>query len=89
MTVEDNYGVCQPWCMKMEECYPEESVGCEIDCLCNLRYHFNISPECELAVVEPSRCFMALTCEEIDAYYDDPFNHPCTAAEEQIEVACD
>ena len=34
------------------------------------------------------RCFSALTCEQIEAYYDDPYNHPCTAAEEQLDIAC-
>lgn len=88
MTVPDNYGVCDPLCAKGEECYPGENAGCDVDCLCNLRYHYNIRPECEQAVVESARCFMALTCEQIDAWWDDPNNHPCTAAERQIDIAC-
>ena len=72
----------------MEECYPRSAAGCDIDCLCNLRYHRWISPACEAAVAESSSCFSALTCEEIEAYFDDPYDHPCTAAEERIEVAC-
>lgn len=89
MTVPDSFGVCDPGCDKYTECYPEDVAGCEIDCLCNLRYSNLISPECELAVVESMRCFYALTCEQIDAYFDDPYNHPCTAAEERIDMACD
>jgi hypothetical protein len=66
----------------------EEVAGCDIDCLCNLRYHYNISPECERAVVESARCFSALTCEQYDAWWDNPDNHPCTAAERQLDIAC-
>ena len=60
MTVPDNYGVCDPPCAKLEECYPKENANCDVDCLCNLRDHYNIRPECEQAVVESSRCFIAL-----------------------------
>ena len=88
MTVPDTYGVCDPWCAKNEECYPEYVAGCDIDCLCNLRYHHNISPECERAVVDSQICFSALTCEQFEAYFDDPYNHPCTEAERQIDIAC-
>ena len=88
MPVPDTYSVCDPWCAKLEECYPEDGAGCDIECLCNLRYHYNIRPECERAVVESQRCFTALTCEQIDAWWDDPDNHPCTAAERQIDIAC-
>ena len=87
--VSDDSGVCDPLCEKTFECYPESAAGCEIDCLCNLRYHGWISPECEAAVVASSVCFSALTCEQIDAYFDDPYNHPCTAAEARIDLACD
>jgi photosystem II stability/assembly factor-like uncharacterized protein len=88
MPVPDNYRVCDPWCVKFEECYPGDAFGCDIDCLCNLRYHYNIRPECEQAVVESQRCFSALTCEQVDAWWDNPDNHPCTAAERKIDVAC-
>lgn len=88
-TVSDTYKVCDSWCVKSNECYPEGALNCEIDCLCNLRYSYDISPECERAIAESQRCFSALTCEQIEAYFDDPDNHPCTAAEDQIDMVCD
>lgn len=89
MSVQDNFGVCDAWCDKNAGCYSDDVVGCDVECRCNLRYHNLISPECERAVVESMRCFTALTCEQIEAYFDDPENHPCTPYEEQIDAACD
>lgn len=88
MTVSDIDGVCDPWCVKSNECYPEGVADCDIDCLCNLRYAYDTSPECERAVMASQRCFTGLTCEQIEAYFDDPDNHPCTAAEDQIDIDC-
>ena len=44
--------------------------------------------ECERAVVESLRCFSALTCEQIEAYYDDPYNHTCTSVALNVDAAC-
>jgi photosystem II stability/assembly factor-like uncharacterized protein len=87
-TVADTHGVCDPWCAKAAECDPVGDAGCDLECLCTLGYFNNISSGCERALVDSLRCFTALTCEEIDAYFDDPDNHPCTAAEERIDMEC-
>lgn len=87
-TVSDRYGVCDPWCSKTAECNPDALAGCEIECLCTLHFTYDIGPDCEQAMLGSLRCFSALTCEQIDAYFDDPDNHPCTAAEDRIYMDC-
>ena len=52
------------------------------------RYSYNISEECELAYAEMWMCFLALTCEEFEAFYGDPYNHACTSAALQVDMAC-
>ena len=89
LAVQDNFGVCDPLCAKTLECYPDLVEGCDTDCLCNLRYSGLINAECEVAIAASIRCFAGLTCELIEAYFDDPDNHPCTAAEDRIDLACD
>ena len=78
--IDDKYDLCDTYCERMEECYPEEAVGCEIDCLCELRYAYNHSQECERAYADGWKCLLALSCEEIEAFFIDWSNHVCTAA---------
>lgn len=87
-TVTDKYKICDTYCQRTEECYPEQAEGCEIDCLCELRYSYNTSEECELAYAEMWMCLLALTCEEIEAFYDDWRNHVCTAAALKVDMVC-
>ena len=87
-TVSDKYEICDSYCERTEECYPGQEEGCKIDCLCELRYSYNISEECELAYAEMWMCLLALTCEEIEAFYDDWRNHVCTAAGLRVDMVC-
>jgi photosystem II stability/assembly factor-like uncharacterized protein len=87
-TVSDKYEICDSYCERTEECYPEQAEGCKIDCLCELRYSYNTSEECELAYAEMWRCLLALTCEEIEAFYEDWRNHVCTAAGLRVDMVC-
>jgi photosystem II stability/assembly factor-like uncharacterized protein len=87
-TVVDKYEICDTYCERTEQCYPEQVEGCKIDCLCELRYAYNISEECELAYAEMWMCFLALPCEEFEAFYDDPYNHVCTAAALRVDAVC-
>lgn len=87
-TVSDKYEICNSYCQRTDECYPEQAEGCEIDCLCELRYSYNASEECELAYAEMWMCLLALTCEEIEAFYDDWRNHVCTAAALRVDMVC-
>lgn len=87
-TVDDKYEICDTFCERMEECYPGQEEGCKIDCLCELRYTYNISEQCEFAYAEMWMCFLELTCEEFEAFYDDPYNHVCTAAALRVDMVC-
>jgi photosystem II stability/assembly factor-like uncharacterized protein len=87
-TVSDKYGICDTYCAKTEECYPDQVEGCKIDCLCELRYSYNISEECELAYAEMWKCFLALSCEEFEAFYADPYNHVCTETALTVDQVC-
>jgi photosystem II stability/assembly factor-like uncharacterized protein len=87
-TVADKYEICDTYCARTEECYPEQAEGCKIDCLCELRYSYNISEECELAYAEMWMCLLGLTCEEFEAFYDDWRNHVCTAVGLQVDMVC-
>lgn len=87
-TVVDKYEICDRYCDSTEECYPDQVEGCKIDCLCELRYAYNTSEECERAYAEMWICFLALTCEEYEAFYDNPYNHVCTAAALRVDAVC-
>lgn len=88
-TVSDDFGVCDPWCAKNLECYPDLVQGCNTDCLCDLRYHGLISAECEGALAAGIKCLTALTCEQIESFlFDNPDDHPCSAAQDRYEMAC-
>lgn len=88
-TVRDGFGVCDPWCAKNAECYPDDAVGCDASCLCDLRYHRFISPACEEALAAAVACLSTLACEQIEAFFEAPDDHPCTAAEERYNEVCD
>lgn len=88
LALRDTFDACDPWCAKSLECSPDFAESCAVDCLCNLRYHGLIGAQCEAAVAASMACFAALSCEQIEAYFDDPDNHPCTAAEERLEMVC-
>ncbi len=87
-TVRDGFGVCDPWCAKDAECYPDTAAGCDVTCLCDLRYHRRISPGCEEALAAAIACLSSLTCEQIEALFEAPDGHPCAAAEERYNQAC-
>gem|GEM_PF-2907843 len=86
--VQDKFGVCDPWCAKTEECFPEDADGCDIDCLCDLHYNRLTSSECERALVDVLRCLSALTCEQIDAVFDNPDDSPCAAEVQRLDEVC-
>jgi photosystem II stability/assembly factor-like uncharacterized protein len=87
-TVDDKYDLCDSYCARLEECYPDEAVGCAIDCLCELRYAYNHSEECERAYADSWKCLLALSCEEIEAFFIDWSNHVCTAAAMNVDAVC-
>ena len=86
--VQDKFGACDPWCAKTEECFPDDVDGCDISCLCDLRYAYLISSACERAVADIQICLSTLTCEQIDAWFDDPESPLCMAATQRLEEVC-
>lgn len=88
MSVQDNFGVCDAFCAKYDECYPKEIAPCDISCRCELRYSNVIDPDCESADADLLRCVSRLTCEQIDALFDPDTEAPCAAEIDQVNATC-
>ena len=85
-------GVCESFCAKEAECYPEQAQNriCADWCPEAVRFSSDFGAQCFDATVDELSCAANLSCEQLDAYFSKtPFdNYPCQDAAESVRAAC-
>lgn len=79
-------GVCMAACAKFSEC-GSDSETCESDCLAGIEFLAMNNPGTDCGEIEKGRqdCLSQLTCDELDAYINNP-DDPMRPCKEWIDM---
>ena len=90
--------ICQSECAQEEQCYPEDfnedydSVAeCVAECVeDSAEFLAQASQGCVDALIALSNCTTALSCADLEDYYDEPTpDYPCNQQDDAVDAACD